>query len=394
VAPYGLVANLLAVPLFSFWIMPVALIAMLLMPFGLDAPFLAVMGHGLTLVFAIARFLAERLPDEPTGMMTSACLLLLTLALVTGCFLSSRLRWIAVPIGLCGLALAPDRSARPELLVFEDGREVAMIDAAGNLVSRRERPSAFVYEQWHRAFPPPTAPAAPADATRNASAGGGRDVSRFVCEPVSPATDDVSRQGTGAGPETGTEAQAETGSMARPAQLPRAQLPSTQSAPGGAQAPPARRERPMTFCRGTTRSGIKIAWTDDYRQTGRASDGADIAIVARAIRLDACRSGARLFTLRTLRRSGSIAVFGKTGEAAAVVTSAISAEPPAWSRHRLAPWPEAWRRAQAVPAAPTLPRQPAPPDDAPSPAAEGGAADNAASPADPISTGFGPDPER
>jgi competence protein ComEC len=378
VAPYGLVANLIAVPLFSFWIMPVALIAMLAMPFGLDAPFLALMGHGLTLVFAIARFLHERLPDEPTGITTTAGLLLLTLALVAGCFLSSRLRWAAVPLALCGLALAPDRSERPELLAFEDGREVAMIDAAGNLVSRRERPNAFVYDQWLRAFPPPADAATKALAARTASAGAGEHSPGFVCETVTPATDEVAAGNAGA--EAGSLEQLGTGTGTGAADR-----TTVQRAQSSAQTLPARRQRPMSFCRGTTRSGIRIAWTDDYRQTGRACDSADIAIVARAIRLDACRSGARLITLRTLRRSGSLAVAGRTGEGAAVVTSAIGANQPAWGRHRLAPWPEAWRRPEATPT---------PHNGAPSPSAEAGVADETLPSTDPPPMVRGPDPEQ
>lgn len=326
VAPYGLLANLLAVPLFSFWIMPLALIAMLAMPFGLDAVFLALMGHGLSLVFEIAHFLHDRLPDEPTGIMTTAGLLLLTLSLVAACFLSSRLRWAAVPLALCGLALSPDRSERPEMLVFEDGREVAMIDAAGDLVSRRERPNAFVHDQWLRAFPPADA-ALPAETDGAAAPLRRATTPGFVCEPLaSPENDDGSgnvRQGTRNPQASATQ--------------------TAQEEPPN----PARRQRPMTFCRGTTRSGIKVAWTDDYRQTGRACDDADIAIVARAIRLDACRSGALLFTLRTLRRSGSLAVFREDGAGRPIVTAAIGPAPAAWSMHRLAPWPEPWRRAEA-----------------------------------------------
>ncbi|MFP4126594.1 MAG: ComEC/Rec2 family competence protein, partial [Alphaproteobacteria bacterium] len=44
---YGIVANLVAVPLMGFWIMPLGLVSLFLMPFGLDAPFLALMGLGI-----------------------------------------------------------------------------------------------------------------------------------------------------------------------------------------------------------------------------------------------------------------------------------------------------------------------------------------------------------
>ena len=104
----------------------------------------------------------------------------------------------------------------------------------------------------------------------------------------------------------------------------------------------------MQICRATTRGGLKLVWTDDYRQTGAACDSADVAIVARAIRLEACRSGAVLVTLRTLRRTGSLAVSRSAETGKAVVTASITAVPEPWQVHRLAPWPEAWRRGNVV----------------------------------------------
>jgi competence protein ComEC len=59
IATFGIVANLVAVPLTAFWIMPAGLVAMLLMPFGLDAPFLVVMGHGIRIVLDVAALMAQ-----------------------------------------------------------------------------------------------------------------------------------------------------------------------------------------------------------------------------------------------------------------------------------------------------------------------------------------------
>ncbi|PCJ71233.1 MAG: metal-binding protein [Rhodobiaceae bacterium] len=53
-AVYGIVGNLLAMPLVGIVIMPAALLAYLLMPFGLDAPALWIMEQGLIGVVAIA----------------------------------------------------------------------------------------------------------------------------------------------------------------------------------------------------------------------------------------------------------------------------------------------------------------------------------------------------
>src|SRR3546814_20405951 len=70
-ALYGLQANLVAVPLTSFWIMPWAVHAVLLMPLGLEAASLVPMGWGIDLVMQNAATVAAwhgavvRLPPTP-----------------------------------------------------------------------------------------------------------------------------------------------------------------------------------------------------------------------------------------------------------------------------------------------------------------------------------------
>jgi len=55
---YGLVANMLAVPLTGFWIMPWAVVSLFAMPLGLDALPLALMGWGCGLILDIAHWVA------------------------------------------------------------------------------------------------------------------------------------------------------------------------------------------------------------------------------------------------------------------------------------------------------------------------------------------------
>ncbi|MFD2238999.1 ComEC/Rec2 family competence protein [Aureimonas populi] len=269
----GLIANVAIMPLFSFWIMPAALIAVLLMPFGLDSPVWQAMGHGLTLVFRMAEILAAWFPDRTTGLMTKSGLVLLSAAVLSLCFFASRLRWIALPLALVGLTLAPDRREPPELLIFEDGKQLALVGEEGGLAHLKERPNGFVDSQWSRAFP-----------------------------EAYPREENTHRD-TSPGAFTCTE----------------------------------------NICRATTRSGLRVGWTEDYEKTGLLCDTTDVAIVSRAIRLSQCRSGAHLVTLRSLRRTGSLAVSADPQTGRAVVTPSIAAEPREWNRHRHAPWPEFWR---------------------------------------------------
>ncbi len=43
-APYGVIANLLAMPVVSVWVMPMGILGVLAMPFGFDAIFWRLMG--------------------------------------------------------------------------------------------------------------------------------------------------------------------------------------------------------------------------------------------------------------------------------------------------------------------------------------------------------------
>ncbi|MCQ8782580.1 ComEC/Rec2 family competence protein [Aurantimonas sp. CSK15Z-1] len=367
-APYGLVANVLVMPIFSLWIMPLALLAVLVMPFGLDWPLLWLMGEGLSVVFDVTRYLAVHLPNATTGLLTTTGLTLLTLALCVGAFLSSALRWIAVPIALAGLLLAPDRQERPELLVFEDGREVALLDVAGRLQPLRERPGQFVMAQWERAFPPaPDERAAPDEADASA------DPETSAEDPPEPIMDGLDGPGSGS-----SRSSAAPSAPASPAAL-RPKPTRPEAHPRGATRRPAVTPPPSAFmcrdglCRATSRGGLKVVWTEDYTLLGRACDEADVVIVARAARTTTCRSGAMLATLRTLRRSGSLAIRRSpvTGRAEAETSVDPVSQP--WNAHRLERWPEFWRKPDDANPAPAASPRSAPASREAPPAADGAA---------------------
>src|SRR5437868_10866774 len=58
IAPYGVLANLLAMPIVSFWVMPAGLLALLAAPFGFDGPLWWLMGEGIDRMIAVAMFVA------------------------------------------------------------------------------------------------------------------------------------------------------------------------------------------------------------------------------------------------------------------------------------------------------------------------------------------------
>ena len=58
-APYGVLANLLAMPIVSLLVMPSGLLALLALPFGLDGPLWRLMGLGIDWMIAVALWVAS-----------------------------------------------------------------------------------------------------------------------------------------------------------------------------------------------------------------------------------------------------------------------------------------------------------------------------------------------
>lgn len=150
-APLAPLANLLAAPIISLLVMPMAVLSLLLMPLGLDAPFLRLMGEGIDAMLWIAAFVAEISPRDGAGLISGRAVLLLSAALGLFAVLQTRLRWIALPVGLAGLAIL-GHGERPVGFVLENGRAVALATSDGGLASNRSRLSNFVGDQWKRAL--------------------------------------------------------------------------------------------------------------------------------------------------------------------------------------------------------------------------------------------------
>lgn len=92
----------------------------------------------------------------------------------------------------------------------------------------------------------------------------------------------------------------------------------------------------------TTKSGLKIAAVEDARLAGPACDAADLVVVSAMLRLESCRSGARLVTAATLRRTGALELQSSPGGAVVLDTMRPAIAPEelerAWQRHRLYDW--------------------------------------------------------
>ena len=162
---YGVVANLLAVPLMGFWIMPLGLLSLFLMPLGLDAPFLTLMGWGIDGVLWSAAT-ASSWPGASLAVpppSPAAMLWLVAGGLWAALWWGRAARLAAVPLAV-GLALVA--TARPpDLVVGAEARMAALRAGPGAYVLAAERRDGFVLRGWRRelgieGFEPPGGPVA------------------------------------------------------------------------------------------------------------------------------------------------------------------------------------------------------------------------------------------
>jgi competence protein ComEC len=133
-AVYGIAANMVAVPLTGLWIMPWAVLALVLMPFGAEQFALTPMGWGVDAIIVIAHWVAE-LPGAVSLVpaMPVAGLALMTIGGLWLCLWQRRWRLLglsAIALGLASMALVKS----PSVLVADDGHLMGVQDSDGRLV--------------------------------------------------------------------------------------------------------------------------------------------------------------------------------------------------------------------------------------------------------------------
>jgi competence protein ComEC len=145
---YAVLANMIAMPLCDIIVMPAALGVLVLMPFGLEALALWVMGHGIDamtwVAYAVARLPGAvlRTPAIPTlsfALMVSGGLWL--------CLWMRRWRLLGIAAIAAGIGLSPTLR-HPDILVGRDGQLVAVRTAANELSALPAKGAAFELTRW------------------------------------------------------------------------------------------------------------------------------------------------------------------------------------------------------------------------------------------------------
>jgi competence protein ComEC len=147
IAVYGLIANLLTVPVMGSLIIPAAVVAALLWPLGLSWLAFAAMEPGLAWILDVA----ARVADMPGAVRHVATPPALTLAVVTvgGLVLivwRGPGRWVGAPVLVLAGAMW-GWSERPDILISDTGGMVGVMTAEGRALSR-PRGDGFVARVW------------------------------------------------------------------------------------------------------------------------------------------------------------------------------------------------------------------------------------------------------
>jgi competence protein ComEC len=146
-ASYGLIANLLTVPVMGSLVVPAAVVAMLLWPLGLELLAFRVMEAGLVWILAVAERISEMEGAVRTIEMPPAEVLpLLTLGALFVILWQGRGRWTGLAPAALALLLWSG-GERPSLLISPSGRLVGVMTEEGRALSRA-RGDGFVAGLW------------------------------------------------------------------------------------------------------------------------------------------------------------------------------------------------------------------------------------------------------
>ncbi|HXI07227.1 MAG: ComEC/Rec2 family competence protein [Bradyrhizobium sp.] len=148
VTPFGLIANLAAMPVVSAVVMPAGLLGLAAMPFGFDGFFWWLMGIGIDWMIGVARWVAA-LPGAVGRMAAFGIgpLIVASLGIILLGLLRTPLRWSGAGVLLLAIVWAVG-APRPDILISGDGRNVAVRGNDGRLHLMRSGKDAFAVREW------------------------------------------------------------------------------------------------------------------------------------------------------------------------------------------------------------------------------------------------------
>ncbi len=149
VAPWGMMANLLAFPAVSWVVMPSLLLGVLAMPFGIDGWAWQVAAWGVDWMMGVAHLIAAWPGPDATGAVPVRSIVLFTLGFLLLVLPASGLRVLSV-LPLAAAALFFWTAPQPVAMIAEDASLIGVVSADGALAVSTARPDAFLVADWSR----------------------------------------------------------------------------------------------------------------------------------------------------------------------------------------------------------------------------------------------------
>ena len=148
VTPYGVLANLAAMPVVSALVMPAGLLGLVATPFGFDGVFWCLMGIGIDWMIVVTQWVASlpgavgRMAAFGTGPLIAASIGIILMGL-----LRTPLRWSGALVLAASIVWAL-LVRQPEILISGDGHNVAVRGRDGQLHLMRTGKDAFLIREW------------------------------------------------------------------------------------------------------------------------------------------------------------------------------------------------------------------------------------------------------
>jgi len=147
----GPLGNMLAIPIFTVLIMPLAVLSLCLMPFGLEAPILDALAIAIDMLLATAHWTASFDPALiQIGQINTRAVILITLGVLVAIFTPQKNKWLAICLVLIALFTAKPKQ-RPDIYIDEKGGVMALRGPDQKLYAPDGRKGSFVLANWLKA---------------------------------------------------------------------------------------------------------------------------------------------------------------------------------------------------------------------------------------------------
>lgn len=149
-AALGILANMVAIPIMAFWIMPLIILSLMAMPLGLEGATIKLIGLGIGQILQVSDFVAHmdgavwRLPAFSFWYFVPLVMGLLFFILWRG-----TLRWVGAGLFTIMLPFILFQP-RPAILISAENSLVALKNVSGDIRINNLRRDSFVRENWEQ----------------------------------------------------------------------------------------------------------------------------------------------------------------------------------------------------------------------------------------------------